>query len=223
MKITRRQLKRIINEELEIQALKENMVSDIVDVIVDKGEDAHSWIKKNMRDVTKAAKSIGSDVDSVVTDIVMAVDQTLGTEMSRSTRIQKSLNKWEEDNNAKQAASDAATAERNTPEAIAARVADAEYEAEMEKWREAGARVKAAERERNTPKPEALDVYTPGGVNSDPWNNKHRVNPGLAGSGNMGYGEGIEMSDTGQLIKEETNSNKTLINEEWLKIAGIIK
>jgi hypothetical protein len=147
MKVTRGELKQIINEELEAQILRENIISDLVDLIKDSGEEAADWVKKNAKTVAKAAKSIGSDVGDVADELLHKVDKVAGTEMSKSTRRQKSLNKWQQDNAANQAASDAATAARNTPEAIAARQADREYEKEMEDWRAAGARVKAQDRE----------------------------------------------------------------------------
>jgi hypothetical protein len=154
MKVTRGELKQIINEELEAQILRENIISDLIDLIKDSGEDAADWVKKNAKTVAKAAKSIGSDIGDVTDELLHKVDKVAGTEMSKSTRRRKSLNKWKQDHDAEQGASDAATAARNTPEAIAARQADREYEAEQEEWRAAKGRV--AQQDRDSEKEREL-------------------------------------------------------------------
>ena len=206
MKVTRGELKQIINEELEAQILRENIISDLVDLIKDSGEEAADWVKKNAKTVAKAAKSIGSDVGDVADELLHKVDKVAGTEMSKSTRFKKALGKQQDAWDTQNAEAEAATAARNTPEAIAARQADREYEKEMEDWRAAGARVKAQDREWEKERKRKLKgdpkVYTPGGVDDDPWNKTHRGS-NRAGSGNMGYGESIDRDELKKAIKEE--------------------
>ncbi len=84
MKMTKGELKQIINEELEAQVLRENIISDLVDQIKDSGDTAADWVKKNAKKVAKAAKSIGSDIGDVVDDVVYKVDKVAGTKMLKA-------------------------------------------------------------------------------------------------------------------------------------------
>jgi len=67
MKITKSQLKQIIKEEQQA-LIKENIISDMVDKIVDSGEDFGDWIKGNAREVAKIAKKVGSGVEEFIDD-----------------------------------------------------------------------------------------------------------------------------------------------------------
>ena len=152
MKVTRGELKQIINEELEAQILRENIISDLVDQIKDSGEDAAKWVKKNAKKVAKAAKSIGSDIGSVVDDVMYKVDKVAGTGMSKQARQRKAIAKWSRDHDAKVADQEAAHAAANTPEAIAARRKQREEDERAEREREAdaasSARLAKADRDR---------------------------------------------------------------------------
>jgi hypothetical protein len=90
VKVTRGELKQIINEELEAQILRENIISDLVDLIKDSGEDAADWVKKNAKKVAKAAASAGESVadfaDDVVQGAMRTVDKAAGTKMSRKSK-----------------------------------------------------------------------------------------------------------------------------------------
>ena len=86
MKVTRGELKQIINEELEAQILRENIISDLVDQIKDSGTDAWDWIKDNAEVVRDKAEDAGIAVKDLVDDVVYKVDQVAGTEMSKQAK-----------------------------------------------------------------------------------------------------------------------------------------
>ena len=69
MKITRSELKKIINEELEAQMIKEGALSDIAELIKDSGEDAWDWIKDNAETVADAAASVGETAADFAGDV----------------------------------------------------------------------------------------------------------------------------------------------------------
>ena len=199
MKVTRGELKQIINEELEAQILRENIISDLVDLIKDSGDTAADWVKKNAKTVAKAAKSIGSDVGDVANELLHKVDKVAGTEMSKNTRFKKALGKQQDAWDTQNAEAEAATAAHNTPEAIAARQADREYEKEMEDWRAAGARVKAQDRdwekERQLKDKELKKKISRGAPRGG-----HRMNMDTFGGAKF---EGIDRDELKKAIKEE--------------------
>jgi len=129
VKITKGELKQIINEELEAQILRENIISDLVDQIKDSGEDAADWVKKNAKKVAKAAASAGESVtdfaDDVVQGALKGVDKTTGTRLSRrSKRIDRQ--KGERKAAADQDAAEIAAAEKGSE--------DRHYAKQQQQW-----------------------------------------------------------------------------------------
>ena len=86
MKITKTQLRVIINEELNAALLKENIIADMAEKIADSGEDAWDWIKDNAEDVKDAAAAAGEAVADFADDVAQAalktIDKTAGTAFS---------------------------------------------------------------------------------------------------------------------------------------------
>ena len=118
MKITKTQLKQIIKEEIERTMLKENIISDMVDKIVDSGEDFGDWIQDNAREVAKIAKKVGSGVEELIDDAGKSYQRALhkvgtatGLELSKKqkyARKKRALDQKEADAEAaRQARSDA--------------------------------------------------------------------------------------------------------------------
>jgi len=69
MKVTRGELKQIINEEVEAQMIKEGALADIAELIKDSGEDVWDWIKDNAETVADAAASVGETAADFAGDV----------------------------------------------------------------------------------------------------------------------------------------------------------
>ena len=74
MKITKTQLKQIIKEERQA-LIKENIISDMVDIIKDSGEDVWDWIKDNAEAVKDGAAGAGEIVTDFIDDLVQGTLQ----------------------------------------------------------------------------------------------------------------------------------------------------
>lgn len=207
MKITRGELKQVINEELEAQILRENIISDLVDKIKDSGEDAWSWIKDNAEVVRDKAEDAGIAVKDLVDDIVYKVDQVAGTEMSKQA-------KWDAADLEKEKAMHRAAMRKrmadlewNDPENVRAR-ARAATEKELRAARRQ--KRKQADIDWNLKQRAADNKKKKGDEDDDgeTWAQERarksgRVNPGAAGSGNMGYGESIDRDELKKIVQEE--------------------
>ena len=211
MKVTRGELKQIINEELEAQILRENIISDLVDQIKDSGEDAADWVKKNAKKVAKAAASAGESVtdfaDDVVQGALKGIDKTTGTRLSkRSKSIDRNKEARRAEKNAElKAQSDTWRAEDDAQSARATARQNA-----AEKLRQQNREWRAQDRKDNPNKYGPARGASERDPEVDPWGKKlgiagtktHRVS-NRAGSGNMGYGESIDRDELKKAIKEE--------------------
>ena len=150
-------------------------------------------------------------------DTLRSVDKVAGTKMSKKS---KRLAKQRRDASlarAKEMEADAEHARIHDPssmhydkEAALQRDRDRTQarkdKAEEEAWAASKGRLAKADRDREKERKRKLKgdpkVYTPGGVDDDPWNKTHRVS-NRAGSGNMGYGESIDRDELTKAIREE--------------------
>ena len=145
-------------------------------------------------------------------DAKRGVDKKLGTKFSHRT---KSADLAREMSDAKKAVEQAELDAKNALDPDSLHYDPEKAQALKDKWHQsrkdyydkkasAAAAQRSAERSRdqNRKPPEELDVYTPGGVDDDPWNKKHRVS-NLAGSGNMGSGESIDRDELKKAVQEE--------------------
>jgi hypothetical protein len=221
MKVTRGELKQIINEELEAQILRENIISDLVDKIKDSGEDAWSWIKDNAEVVRDKAEDAGIAVKDLVDDVVYKVDQVAGTEMSKQAKWDAADLEKEKAKNRAAIRKRSADREWSEPENVRARALAAQ-EKEHGEWKKQ--KRKQADIDWNLKQRAADNKKKKGDEDDDgeTWAQERarksgRVNPGAAGSGNMGYGESVNRKGNTNM-KITRSELKKIIKEELAKV-----
>jgi hypothetical protein len=211
MRVTRGELKQIINEELEAQILRENIISDLVDQIKDSGEDAADWVKKNAKKVAKAAASAGESVadfaDDVVQGALKGVDKTTGTRLSRrSKRIDRQ--RGERKAAADQDAAEIAAAEKASDDRHYAKQQQqwAAQDAQRARDKKASDEYWAREKERNSDEEYVRQQKGQAGV--DQWK-----------ADRQGRKDDYERGERGRRKKRFSNQEWGEVNESALKKA----